>query len=145
MPKFMKNINTISRCASIFRAERLKDTELGPCHHSYILAICRNPGIPQDSLAKEICVNKSNVTRSLASLEELGYVERRPSEEDRRVTLVYPTEKALAVLPTVRSVIREWNEYLTEGMDEAELERFAETLSRLAERARAYYEEKEKI
>ena len=86
-----------------------------------------------------------NEGAALASLEELGYVERRPSEEDRRVTLVYPTEKALAVLPTVRSVIREWNEYLTEGMDEAELERFAETLSRLAERARAYYEEKEKI
>ena len=143
MPKFMRNINTVSRCAAIFRAEKL--TELGPCHHGYIIAICKNPGILQDRLAKELCVNKSNVTRSLAALEELGYVERRQSEEDKRAILVYPTERALAILPSVRAVIREWNEYLTEGLDEGELEQFAATLARITERARKYYEEKEKI
>ena len=94
-------------------------------------------------LAREICINKSNVTRHLAALEESGYVERKPSEQDKRVTLVFPTEKALDILPTVRSVIREWNEYLTEGMDEEELERFALTLSRIAERARQYSEREE--
>ncbi len=136
----MKNINIIGRCAGIFRSDRLKDTGLGACHHSYILAVCRNPGISQDELAREICINKSNVTRHLAALEESGYVERKPSEHDKRVTLVFPTEKALGILPTVRSVIKEWNEYLTEGMDEEELERFALTLSRIAERARQYSE-----
>lgn len=140
MPKFMKNINIIGRCAGMFRSDKLKDTGLGACHHSYILAICRNPGISQDELAREICINKSNVTRHLASLEESGYVERKPSEQDKRVTLVFPTEKALDILPTVRSVIREWNEYLTEGMDEEELERFAQTLSRIAQRAKEYSE-----
>ena len=73
----------------------------------------------------------------------MGYVERRPSDEDRRETLVFPTQKALDVLPTVRAVIKEWNEYLTEGMDEEELEIFAETLSRIAERARKYSEGRE--
>ena len=127
----------------MFRSDKLKDTGLGACHHSYILAVCRNPGISQDELAREICINKSNVTRHLAALEESGYVERKPSEQDKRVTLVFPTEKALDILPTVRSVIREWNEYLTEGMDEEELERFALTLSRIAERARQYSEREE--
>lgn len=143
MPKFMKNINIIGRCAGMFRSDKLKDTGLGACHHSYILAVCRNPGISQDELAREICINKSNVTRHLAALEESGYVERKPSEQDKRVTLVFPTEKALDILPTVRSVIREWNEYLTEGMDEEELERFALTLSRIAERARQYSDREE--
>ena len=143
MPKFMKNINIIGRCAGMFRSEKLKETGLGACHHSYILAVCRRPGISQDELAREICINKSNVTRHLAALEESGYVERRQSEADKRVTLVFPTEKALAILPTVRAVIREWNELLTEGMDEEELERFAATLSRIAERAREYSEREE--
>ena len=143
MPKFMKNINILGRCAGMFRSEKLKETGLGACHHSYILAVCRRPGISQDELAREICINKSTVTRHLAALEESGYVERRPSEADKRVTLVFPTEKALAILPTVRAVIREWNEFLTEGMDEEELERFAATLSRIAERAREYSEREE--
>jgi DNA-binding MarR family transcriptional regulator len=143
MPKFMKNINIIGRCAGMFRSEKLKETGLGACHHSYILAVCRRPGISRDELAREICINKSNVTRHLAALEESGYVERRQSGADKRVTLVFPTEKALAILPTVRAVIREWNEFLTEGMDEEELERFAATLSRIAERAREYSEREE--
>ncbi len=143
MPKFMKNINIIGRCAGMYRTDRLKDTGLGPCHHSYILAICREPGISQDQLAKNICINKSNVTRHLATLEENGYVERRASDEDKRVTLVYPTQKALDVLPTVREVIREWNAYLTEGMDQEELERFAAILSKIADRARDYAQERE--
>ena len=143
MPKFMKNINIIGRCAGAYRSDRLRDTGLGPCHHSYILTVCREPGISQERLAQSICINKSNVTRHLSALEEMGYVERRPSDEDRRETLVFPTQKALDVLPTVRAVIKEWNEYLTEGMDEEELEIFAETLSRIAERARKYSEGRE--
>lgn len=141
----MKNINIIGRCGAMFRAEKLKQTGIGPCHHSYILALCREPGISQDQLAKNICINKSNVTRHLAALEDGGYVERRPSTDDKRVMLVYPTQKAMDVLPTVRAVIKEWNEYLTEGMDEEELERFAKTLSVIAERARKYADERENI
>lgn len=143
MPKFMKNINIIGRCSGMFRSEKLRDTGLGACHHSYILTLCRTPGISQDELARQICINKSNVTRHLAALEESGYVERKPSDQDKRVTLVFPTQKAFDILPTVRSVIKEWNEYLTEGMDEEELEHFALTLSRIAERAKEYYEREE--
>ena len=122
----------------MFRSEKLREMGLGACHHSYTLTLCRMPGISQDELAREICINKSNVTRHLAALEESGYVERKPSEQDKRVTLVFPTQKAYDILPTVRGVIKEWNEYLTEGMDQEELERFALTLSRIAERAREY-------
>ena len=139
----MKNINDISRCAGMFRTERLKDSGLGPVHHSYILAVCRSPGLSQEQIAREICINKSNVTRHLSLLEELGYVERRPSEEDKRVTLVFPTQKAIDILPSVRAAIKEWRGYLTEGMDEEELLRFAETLSKIADRAREYYEKKD--
>ena len=143
MPKFMKNINTVSRCITLFRADRMQDCELSPYHHGYIFALCRDPGVPQDRLAQELCINKSNVTRHLAALEESGYVERRRCEEDRRVTLVFPTEKAYAILPRLREVTREWNEYLTEGLDEAELERFAELLSKMADRAREYVKTRE--
>ena len=138
MPSFMREINIVSRCGSIFRSEKLKSYGLGDNNHSYILILCRNPGISQDALARRLFINKSNVTRTLAQLEQTGFVTRRVSEKDRRVTLVYPTDKAYEVLPTVREVLREWREYLTEGFTEEEKKLLLDLTHRLAVRAAEY-------
>ena len=73
MPSISRYINIISRCGNMYRNERLKETDLGTAHHTYLFTICRNPGISQDKLAKMIYINKSNVTRNLAVLEKNGY------------------------------------------------------------------------
>lgn len=136
MSKLMHSINIVSRCAAIYRADALRDTELSACHTSYILTVCRNPGISQDQLAKNICINRSNVTRQLAYLEEHGFVERRQSESDRRVLLVYPTEKAENVLPTVRKVLEDWSGAVTGDFSADELEQFEDMLERLSVKAK---------
>ncbi len=143
MPTIMRQINVISRCEGIYRTDRMRGPELGACHHSYILAICRHPGISQEELARHICINKSSVTRHLSHLEEHGYVERRQTTAEKRVTLVYPTQKMLGALPEVRRIVREWNEYLTEELTEAELEQFRSVLERLSARARKYIDRKD--
>jgi len=125
----------ISRCSNQFRSERLRDTGLCGQHCAYILRVCREPGTTQDAIAREICVNKSNVTRQLAALEQNGFVERRPCEADSRAMEVYPTEKALAVLPEVRAVLREWNECITADFTEEEKTQFLDLLARAADRA----------
>ena len=141
----MRQINMISRCEGLYRTDKLRGAELGACHHSYVLAICRNPGISQEELAKHICINKSNVTRHLSYLEEHGYVMRKQSETDRRVTLVYPTEKMEAVLPEVRKIIEEWNGYLTADLTDSELQLFRSVLERIAVRAKKYSDNREEL
>ena len=106
--------------------------------------MCREPGTTQDAIAREIYVNKSNVTRQLAALEQNGFVERRPCETDSRAMEVYPTEKALAVLPEVRAVLREWNECITADFTEEEKEQFKDLLARAAERAQQRLDEMKK-
>ena len=140
MPSFMRDINIVSRCGIIFRSEKLKRFGLGENTHSYILILCRKPGISQDALARRLFINKSNVTRTLAQLEQDGFVTRRPSDTDRRVTLVYPTDRAYEALPTVREVLREWREYLTDGLTEDEKALLADLVHRLAVRAAEYAE-----
>ena len=122
----------------MWRADKLEGTELGDQHYPYIITVCRNPGISQDAIARKLFINKSNVTRSLSYLETHGFVTREQSSEDRRITLVYPTEKAHDILPTVRSIIRGWNAYITEGFTEEELEMYMDMTARLAARAADY-------
>lgn len=138
MPSLMRYINVVSRCGAAWRGDKLRDTDIGAPHTSYILAVCRHPGISQEKLAKKIYINKSNVTRKLAYLEAHGYVERRQSEADRRIVEVYPTQKALDILPVVQGIMSEWNGYLTEDFTEEEMEMFMSMLSRIAARAADY-------
>ena len=138
MPSLMRYINIVSRCAAIWRADKLEGTELGDQHHSFIFVICRHPGISQDAIARRLFLNKSNVTRSLAYLEEHGFVTRERDSEDRRQTLVYPTEKAIEILPQVREIIRGWNSYITEGFTEEEMEMYMAMTERIAARAADY-------
>jgi MarR family transcriptional regulator for hemolysin len=139
MPSVMRQINIISRCENIYRSDVMSaGSGLNPCQHSYVLAICSNPGITQDELAKHIFINKSNVTRHLASLEENGYVRREPNQKDKRSVLVYPTEKMLSVLPQVKQIVSDWNAYITGGIEEDEMKAFRAVLDKLALRASEY-------
>ena len=138
MSSIMRSVNIISRCGTMYRADKMKSRELAACHHSYILAIYHNPGISQEQLARHICINKSNVTRALATLEEQGYVERRHSQNDKRVTLVYPTKKMLDIYPKVMDVATEWNNYLSADLTEEERELFQKTLEKISARAQTY-------
>ena len=142
MSTLSRNINVISRCASAFRAEKLERLGISPSHYFYILAICKNVGISQDRLAKKLYLNKSSVARALQALEADGLVTRKHSETDRRITLVYPTEKAEALLPEIKQTAEEWNDFLFGALDGDERQQFTCLLQKITARAESYVDEK---
>ncbi len=148
MPSFHRFILILNRCSTLFRAERTPDEELPPHLQTYILPICNTPGMSQDQLAKLMFINKSNVARHLAALEKNGYIERRQNEDDRRVTNVFPTDKAFEAKTELVKAIREWNSYIMGEFSEEEAAVFYNMLSRAADRAASYagrrFEEEEK-
>lgn len=140
MPTILKQINIISRCANLYRANSLKNSELGSCHHSYVIAVCRHPGITGEELSKLLCVNKSSVARNLSYLEEHGYIRREQSLSDKRAALCYPTEKLGAELPKVREILDSWNSLITEDLTAKESAEFLRLLDKIAGSARKYAE-----
>lgn len=121
----------IIRCAKLYRDDKLDELHLSVHFFDCICTVSQNPGISQDTLARMLYLNKSNITRKLAVLEQEGYVERRQSEQDKRVTLVYPTEKASEVVPVIHRVTDMWNVRLTEGITEQEIQTFEKVLNKL--------------
>ncbi len=143
MSKFMKMLNNISRSQAVFRGERVAVPDLQAGHYAFVLAICRAPGRSQEELARELCLNKSTVARSLGVLEENGYITRSALPSDKRQLSVYPTERMLAVLPRIREASAEWMALLSEGIDERELAVFHSVLERMQARARELTEGQE--
>lgn len=135
MESILKYINRISRSSATVYNNKLRDYELNQCQHPYIMVICKEPGISQEKLAREICVNKSNVTRQLSLLEEKGLITRQQDSEDRRVWRVYPTEKMQELLPVVRGVMHELNTYFLEGLSEEEKQILLRILQEIADKA----------
>ena len=136
MPKFMKMLNNISRSQAIYRHGRISADDLHSSQYSFVLAICRAPGRSQEELARDLCLNKSTVARTLTALEEKGYVRRDALPNDKRQLAVFPTERMLAVLPEVRQASVEWMSLLSEGIPQDELAVFNSVLERMQERAR---------
>lgn len=143
MPKFMKMLNNISRSQAIYRHSRISDNDLQTGHYAFVLAICREPGRSQEELARELCINKSTVTRNLNFLEEKGYITRNPLPNDKRQFAVYPTKKMLGFLPEIKQASVEWMKLLSEGIPEEELAVFDSVLNRMQERAREIIEKQE--
>ncbi len=139
MPKIMKSLNNISRSQALFRTESLLRqgiTDVSSCHYTLLLSICREPGRSQEEIAHDICLNKSTVARAITQLEDHGYVSRSPKAEDKRCLLVYPTDKTLTLLPVLRSIGTEWNEYIVDGILDEELEVFHSVLLRMEKNAK---------
>lgn len=141
MPQIIKDITEIARCGAQFRNDNLAELDLKGCHASYLLEICRNPGISQDTLARRICINKSNIARQLVVLEEGGFVRRQPSQEDKRAMELYPTEKTLELLPRIRQILGRWSRYLTQDLTEEEVEVLSRVLTSMKARATIWMEE----
>ena len=133
--KFMRNITAVFRCAAMYREEKLSKSGLNGYQAQYVPEICKHPGITQDQLAQRLHVNRSNVTRQLAALEENGFITRSRCGDDKRAIEVFPTEKMLEIFPEVRKVFKSWREELTKGISEEEMVVIERALATLAQRA----------
>lgn len=142
MSQILRDLTQISRSGVQYRADKLAPMGLKGCHSSYLVAICNHPGISQDKLARRILINKSNVARQVANLEEDGFIRRVPSEADKRVMELYPTQKALDLLPQLREILNQWENFITEDLTEEERAQLAVILSKMKPRAASYMEDR---
>lgn len=141
MPQIIRDITEITRCGAQYRTEQFAPMGLKACHGSYLLAICAEPGISQEQLARTICINKSNIARQAAALEEDGFISRKPCGKDKRVMRLYPTDKALALLPQIQRIMRTWQAHLTQDLTAREQELLEDMLLRMKQRACTCLEE----
>ncbi len=140
MSQIIKDMTEITRCGSQYRLDYLSPMGLKACHASYLTEICAQPGISQDKLARLICINKSNVARQAAVLEEEGFITRRPSSSDKRVLELYPTQKSYELLPQISDILKCWEKCITGDLTEGELALLSELLAKMKRRAAEYME-----
>ena len=142
MSQIIRDITELTRCGAQYRLDQLSPMGLKACHASYLTEICACPGISQDGLARRICINKSNVARQAAVLEEEGFITRTPSPADKRGMELYPTQKALDLLPQIQAILTRWEDCITGDLTEEEKDQISVLLAKMKIRAAAYMEDR---
>lgn len=71
-------------------------------------------------IAEEMRTTSATASVSIKRLEKAGFVEKRSSESDARITKIYLTDKALAVTQRIKAKMDEAEESLTQGLTQEE-------------------------
>lgn len=135
MHQITRDIAELARSGIQYRNDRMLPYGLKSCHAMNLSQICGNPGISQDALTRLRHADKSNIARQVATLEEEGFITRVPCKDDKRVMELYPTDKALALLPQITELLEYWENLLTQDLTDEEIEILTSLLSRMKKRA----------
>lgn len=98
-----------------------------------IAYLCEKPDerICQKDLEAEFFVRGSTMAEALNQLEAAGYIERRTSDDDRRLKIVRPTLKATEAYAGMEDHIRTMEESLTRGVDPRDLAVYFEVVDKI--------------
>lgn len=95
--------NLVRQIGLLYRAMmKALETETAPLgigsgRISYLFILYINEGLTQQEIANRLQADKGAVARTLAQLEDQGYVNRKPDPADKRLTRVYLTDKSKAL------------------------------------------------
>lgn len=89
-----------------------------------LLNIDRNEGTPSTKLGPMMGMESRSLTRTLKSMEEQGYIERKPDKFDKRMVRIFLTDLGLEKRRISRETVIRFNEYIYEQLSREELESF---------------------
>ena len=98
-----------------------------------IFALWGNDGVPIKTLCEKTSLDKSTLTGIIDRLERDGYIERKPSETDKRSTLISLTGKEQEFAKNIQKVSNQMNEIFYKGFTDEEITQFDKMLARILE------------
>jgi len=127
-----KWISTIHRYSMIYKSRSFIAYGIGAGQLGFLSVLYQKDGISQDELAQKLNMDKTTTARAVQKLEEMGFVKRRPGEQDRRINLVFLSQKALDIQPHIKSTMQAWTEILVQGFTEDERDLLLKMLKKIS-------------
>jgi DNA-binding MarR family transcriptional regulator len=124
---------SLNRKRAQFMAARLAGHGLVGPMYSVLLCLGNRPGVSQEFLCTYFSIDKGTVARLAKRLEEMGYISRSVSEEDRRVYRLNLTEAGHGILFIIHEQLNQWSDQLLAGFSEVDRQTALSLLQRMAD------------
>lgn len=131
MDDTQRKMTKIAREVSKFTVQMMKEEGIGTAEFDVIHFIRHNPGGTQTKMLETLKIDKGAAAKRVASLENKGYLIRKPNPDDGRSQLLYATEKAEDLKNSKAQIETIFYEWLLEDLSAEEKEAFCKTLDQL--------------
>ena len=126
-----RKITKIAREVSKFTVQTMKEEGIGTAEFDFIHLVRHKPGITQAEVRQQLKIDKGAAARRATSLENKGYLIRKPNPDDGRSQLLYATDKAENLKNSKAHIEEVFYEWLLSELPEDEKEAFLKTLDTL--------------
>lgn len=131
MNHLISSFSILHRQSDVFLSRRLTDLGLNATQFAYLMCLSDNPGSSQEQLSSLMRIDKGSVSKSIHQLVDLGYITYTISETDKRQYKLYPSQKTIDLLPQLRAIVMEYENYITRELTPIEAEILRSLLGKL--------------
>lgn len=124
-------IGFISRKSKNYFNQVVSEEGLFAGQHHIIMMLERVGCATVSQIAEEMRTTSATASVSIKRLEKAGFVEKKSSDSDARITKIYLTDKALAVTQRIKSKMDEAEESLTSGLTQEEKYQLSDLLDKV--------------
>ena len=132
-----RRITKIAREVGKFTVRNMRREGVGAAEFDVVHLVHHNPGITQTQVVQALNMDKGAAAKRVASLENKGYLIRRPNPADGRSQLLYATEAADGLRNSKAHIEEVFYTWLLEDLDREEAEQFCATLDKLYQKSKA--------
>lgn len=113
-------VQSTARMMKTLLARRLYEFGLYAGQDRIILLLAIKDGQSPSSLAKKLGVKPPTVTKTIARLQEQGFVTKRGSHKDQRQLHVFLTKDGHKIVNLIENAVAETEREITDGLNEKE-------------------------
>ena len=135
-----RTVSLIYRYGRRFLARELKAISLDVGQYPFLIAVLRNPGITQEQISERLGMDRGTTARSVAALEEQGYITRETDTRDRRINHMYSTEKAERLKDELYAISDKLHSAYMAGFSDEEKEQLAVLLLKMRDNIKREFE-----
>ncbi|WED44036.1 MarR family winged helix-turn-helix transcriptional regulator [Legionella cardiaca] len=111
--------------------ELLKPYDITHAYTSFLLELFKKDELTQAEMCKQIGIEQPTAVRTLDRMERDGFIHRKPSPKDRRVFLIYLTQKALDAKKEIDLCAEKLNDIALANFSQEEKKQFNQFISRV--------------
>lgn len=129
---FNRSTREIGRC--------IKQEGLMPGQPKILEYLWFHDGAGQKEIGQECIIDKSTVTSLLKRMEKLELIRKESRPDDQRGVSIFLTEKGWEKAKRIREIIYGLDDFMWQGIDTEEQQRFMETFRKIIENQKKWGE-----
>lgn len=123
--------NALARKVEKLAIESWKPVDLSPSHGYLLLLVLDNPGIQPGSIADQLQLTPSTISRLIEKLEERKLVVRTT---EGKITNVYPSPKAKQLMPELQACVARSQSAYLESLGNQDIKELVKNMNQISDK-----------